>query len=143
MGCPAGPAGGLPGSALRQDCERAHVGATLLGLQSAGAPAPLLRLVTGFPRGDGEPGWARWRGGGQGSVRCRFRVRPGPGPSLRRGKCPSDVLCLLWELSWVGLTALEQQGLLTGLFWDEAGKFPTSPSFLGTVLFVLIVYSHN
>lgn len=56
-------------------------------------------------------------------------ARCGPGGfrgrSLGKGNALHVCFCVSWELSQMGMTSKNQQCSLTGLFWDEAGKFST------------------
>lgn len=92
MGCPAGPAGGVPWSAACRDRERAHVCAALL-------PGPLAAAAHPVAEGPQGGGWRALPSGGGGAwaVSAPFSVprevgRGFCGPSMGRGKCPSHVL---------------------------------------------------
>lgn len=70
----------------------------------------------------------RWR---PDAFSCCSGVRRGgprfPRPLFGEGENALQMyFCVSWKLSHVGVASRNQPCLLTGLFWDEAGKFPIS-----------------
>lgn len=121
--------GGLP--ACGCGCVRAHICAALLSSsareESGHSAAAALSLSEGRRGG----GWGELLSGGVGAwaISAAFTSpsavgRGFRGPSLGRGEMPfrctfmSLGSCHRWE-------CLHRISLLTGLFWEEAGKFPT------------------